>query len=901
MLASTGTGVLPTELVFAWVEAAAEGVALADAEQRILWVNQAFVRLTGYSAEEAIGRPLHADTTFDLELQKTIAAGRKWQGIVVSRRKDGTPYQDELSVTPLPGERGETANYIAIHRDVTGSEAQAATLRESERQYQQLFDALPIACYDSGPDGVIYRANRVAGQLLGYAADEMIGHSLWEFVDPAERDRTREEARARLRGPSGPPMVPGTYIRMVPGTYIPMVQRTYIARSGERLIVEEYQTLEYGPDGRVAGLNTSLVDITERSKAQAALAESNLRYESLFVNSGDPVFVIRAAPQGFVIEDVNPAFERSTGASRSMVAGKTPHQLLPAEEADKLVRRYQTCLEQGKQLSYDEVREFPSGTVYAQVQLSPIPDASGQFTRLAGFVRDITERVRTEAQLRLKEEQLRLVLEATSDGFWDWDMLQGTGQVNGRWAQMHGLPPEDCKLTVAESLSLIHPEDLPRVQEVMEKNLGEDTALFEAEYRPAKTTGEPKWLLARGRVVRRDAQGRPLRSAGTLTDITERKLAAEKIRDNEERYRSVIAAMAEGIVVQERDGAVKTCNAAARQILGFREEEGSQSAWEAPVWNAIHADGTPFPSSENPAMVTLRTGQPCLGMIVGLPQRDGLVRWVSTNCEPLFHYGDGALPHGVVSSFTDITAQRRNLLDLETARAAAEAANKAKSEFLACMSHEIRTPMNGILGMAELLLDTGLNSDQREFAECIRSSGDALTTIINDILDFSKLETGKIKLERVPFRLQDAIRGVTTLLQSHADQKSIRLRVRLAPDLAAHYIGDPGRIRQIVLNLAGNAVKFTESGEVHLEVEPAREGIVVRVVDSGIGIDPGYLPNLFTKFSQADSSTARRYGGTGLGLAISKNLIDLMGGAIEVESEPGRGSTFTVTLPLAVD
>ena len=270
------------------------------------------------------------------------------------------------------------------------------------------------------------------------------------------------------------------------------------------------------------------------------------------------------------------------------------------------------------------------------------------------------------------------------------------------------------------------------------------------------------------------------------------------------------------------------------------------------------------------------------------------------NSEPLFRAGETS-PHGVVSSFTDITAERRNLRELESARIAAEAATHAKGEFLACMSHEIRTPMNGILGMVELLFDSDLNEEQREFAECIRASGDALITIINDVLDFSKVENGHIKLEQVPFDVRESVFNVTTLLRSQAEQEiAADPAFRINPALPERYEGDPGRLRQIVLNLAGNAVKFTNSGEVRVEVEPANpeSGLIIRVIDTGIGIAPDYLPNLFTKFSQADRSTARRYGGTGLGLAISKQFVDLMGGSIEVSSALNRGSTFTVTLPL---
>ena len=285
-----------------------------------------------------------------------------------------------------------------------------------------------------------------------------------------------------------------------------------------------------------------------------------------------------------------------------------------------------------------------------------------------------------------------------------------------------------------------------------------------------------------------------------------------------------------------------------------------------------------------------------INMTYRIVTRDGSIRHVSEYTQSIFS-DDGKITH-LIGYIMDITDQRR----MEDAKEAAELAGRAKSEFLANMSHEIRTPMNGVMGMAELLIRTDLSSEQHLFADTILKSGNALVTIINDILDFSRIDSGQLELDRAEFSPRDAIEDVVTLLSTAAAEKDLELIVRVGPEVPDRLVGDVGRIRQIVTNLVGNAIKFSDEGYVLVDAsaKSADDGVVLclEVKDTGVGIPHDKKDSIFDKFSQADNSPARRHEGTGLGLSICKLLVSEMNGRIGVDSRPGDGSRFWIEIPL---
>jgi PAS domain S-box-containing protein len=311
-----------------------------------------------------------------------------------------------------------------------------------------------------------------------------------------------------------------------------------------------------------------------------------------------------------------------------------------------------------------------------------------------------------------------------------------------------------------------------------------------------------------------------------------------------------------------------------------------------------------FHSSEFVAELwrTIKSGQVWKGDLKNCA-KDGTIYWVNTTIVPFC--GTEKNPRQYIAIRTDITATKRVEEDLRNAKELAEEASRAKSEFLANMSHEIRTPLNGVMGMTDLALETQLTPEQREYLETVKMSADSLLTVINDILDFSKIEAGKIDLEAIDFNLRDCLESSLKTLAFRADEKGLELLCEVADDVPEVVKGDSGRLRQVLINLAGNAIKFTDHGEVALkvQVETFNENdrtLHFMLQDSGIGIPPEKLRLIFDPFSQADSSTTRKYGGTGLGLAISTRLVEMMGGRIWVESELGKGSQFHFTARLGV-
>jgi len=395
----------------------------------------------------------------------------------------------------------------------------------------------------------------------------------------------------------------------------------------------------------------------------------------------------------------------------------------------------------------------------------------------------------------------------------------------------------------------------------------------------------------------RDESGAITGINGIAIDMTERLSAQRRLRESEERWQLALRGNNDGLWDWNAETDTVFYSPRWKEMLGYSDDElpNHTSEWVA----RLHPEDIDRVRAELQDHLDRKT--PYYATEYRIRAKDGSYRWVLARGQAQWNAENQ--PIRMVGSHTDITERKLEQESLKRAKDQAEAANRAKSEFLANMSHEIRTPMNGVIGMTELLLDTELSSEQREYAETARRSGDALLALINDILDFSKIEAGKLAIDHRPFDLRFVLQEVMEMLGPKAEAQGLGLTAAYPGGAPDQFVGDANRIRQVMINLVGNAVKFTAVGAIWVSVEcegreadRARMKITVR--DTGIGIEPDKLSLLFEKFSQADGSITRKYGGTGLGLAISKQLVELMGGSIHVESRAGIGSSFWFSLPL---
>lgn len=854
-----------------------------DATGVFLSIHGPVESILGYTAAELLGRNgldgIHPDDR--AQAAANLARSLELPGHTLridyrQRRKDGTwVYIETVGTNWL---HDPAINGIVLNcRDVTDRKRAEESLRRSEAQLEAAQAHAHIGSWDLD-----------LAECRGTWSREMF--RLFD-LEPAAQAPTVPEF-LELVHPDDRPGVTETFQRIQRATGAERFEfRTNPAHCTDRTLEVNVRS-ENNPAGSFRLVGT-IQDISERKKAELSLRQSEARLEAAQEHARIGSWDLELATgsgywskQMFRLFDLEPA---TVPPPFSQFA-----ELAHPDDRAAIERSFRSVIESGQPdtLIYrtNPARCSPR---YLESGVRPTVDADDKVRQLTGTLQDVTERKLAEAALHEKERRWSTLVanlpgvayRCANDRDWTVEF------ISAGCRELLGITEGDFLVTRKALLAEIIPP------EVREQVWGEVQRCLAARepyrlaYRVATRTDREVWVAEQGQGIF-DSDGRLEALEGVIIDVTELKRTEQALRASEAEYRGIFETALEGIFRSTPQGRYLAVNPAMARMHGYDTPEEMVSSI-TDLGSQVYVD----PEDRRRILESLAETGHVNTYEYQARRKDGQLIWVLlsgrtvTDSSGLILYYQGTC--------LDITEHKR-LADLQAAKTQAEIANRAKSVFLANMSHEIRTPMNGILGMTDFLLNTHLSVEQRDYAESVRNSATSLLGIINDILDLSKIEAGKMVLERIDFDITSLVRELAREYALHARAKQLQFSYTLESEAPQWVRGDPGRVRQVLTNLLGNAIKFTSVGEVTLRMESVRyteDTLTLRffVKDTGIGIAPEQHSRLFESFVQGDGSTTRRYGGTGLGLAISKQLVGMLGGDIGFESDVGKGSLFWAT------
>ncbi|MDO9118980.1 MAG: PAS domain S-box protein [Nitrospira sp.] len=848
------------------------GIFETDANGSYLYTNDAWRTISGLSLAESLGegwsRAVFAEDrpTVSAAWSRTAKTGGEFSLEFRMQRPDGSIRWVHARSRPLRSETDQVVGHVGTTEDITERKHTDAALRESEAR---LRDAQAMAHLGN------WELDLVNDRLLW--SDEIF--RIFE-IDQAQFSASYE-AFLNAVHPDDRALVNETYQRSVENRTSYAIVHRLLMPDGRIKYVQERGETTYDGEGRPLRSVGTVQDITERREDQLQLQHSQALLHAVFDHLPNMVFVKDAKTLRFV--EFNKAGERLTGFSREELLGKSDYDFFPPEEADFFTGKDRAVLAGGSMLEIpeEEIKTKHRGIRILQTKKLPLYDAYGTPQYLLGISEDITDR-------RAAEVQFKQVFESSYVGML---MVADDGRItlaNPRIEQTFGYRRDEL---IGQPVEILLPERFRTAHHGQRMSFmasGASRPMAEGRELHGCRKDGGEFPVEIGLTPVNTPQGRQV--LASITDITERK------QNDAARFRlqQAIEHAQDGMALLDDTGQYIYMNQAHASIFGYTVDDLLGKSWTKlhPVEWAAMIEQMYLP-------ILHSTGQ-WQGEVVG-KQKSGNAFHIDLSLTLLEDPGTGR--RTILCTCRDITRRKQMERDLIDAKDAAEAGIRAKSEFLATMSHEIRTPMNGLLGMTGLLLDTTLTPEQQEFVQTLKHSGESLMRIINDILDYSKIEAGKLTIESIPFDVRTTIEDILDLLAPTAQSKQLELVGLIDAQAPNAMVGDPGRIRQILTNLIGNAIKFTERGEILVQVTKTEEdgaSILLRfeIVDTGVGLTEEAKAKLFQSFTQADSSTARKYGGTGLGLAICKRLTELMGGQIGLQSSPGTGTCVWFTLRL---
>lgn len=742
-----------------------------------------------------------------------------------------------------------------------------------------------------------------------------------------------------------PPSLPPDYIafwqenyaRVLAGEKLVLHTESWIQHRGGFLEIHLSPIVEHGAVVGVVGMSR---DITARKQAEAALERSQSLYRLLAENSLDAVSLTDG--EGSVMY-TSPANSRRLGYTEQeflQLDRLAVFELIHPDDRAMIVAEITRCeaVKAPSTVYTFRIRKKDGDYMWLEDRVRWEYDEQGRLIRSIINSREVTKRKQMEAALQASEERLRYALDAAEEGLWDWNVRTDELFVNDRWVMQYGYTPGEIKPEIHTWLSVVHPEDVGRVTQGMQEFASGLSNENRLEYRVVTRSGAVRWQLGFGRIVARDAHGQATRIVGANLDITERKEAEQQLRDSEERFRLVAQNSPNIISIRDESGALQYISPAVEQLIGRTPEDVLRND------GVLHAAATMQSADELTAAPLIALGvdaesaanwvqmasavrycaqHPGEKVRIASRQRakTGALRDLETIYQGIARSTSGC---EVLAVATDITEHKElarvlqhsnvhleevvaaRTAELQATIAELHRANLSKDAFMATVSHELRTPLTSILGVTELLqIETygALNARQLRAIQRMGESGAHLLALINDLLDLSKIDAAQSELKLELCDVNELCAASVALIRDMASQKRHRITLLISP-AGMVLCADQRRLKQMLVNLLSNAIKFTPGeGAIELRVEGdlLAQTVVFVVTDNGIGISEANLAQLFQPFFQIDSGLARRYSGTGLGLALVKRMAELHGGTVTVTSEPGVGSTFTVTVPWRTD
>ncbi len=866
-----------------------ESVIVTDADldapgPRILYVNRAFTDLTGYHREEVVGKSPRvlqgekSDRSVLRRIKSALIHGEPFKGELINYHKDGTEIAVRISLKPLRDEAGDIMHWIAVHQDISEHRRVSEALRESEQRYRSVVDSIREVVFQTDTKGRWTFLNPAWEEITGYPVHESIGSMLVNYIHPDDREMnsdllstlledSREFCHHEFRCPT---------------------------KGGGFRWVEIFARVTVGEDKQVQGLSGTLTDVTDRKISEQKLRESEEKFRVMFVTS--PLGMVLSELDGSFI-DANQSFLNIIGYRAVEMEHLSTWQITPPDLFVQEQAQLEKLERTGRFGPYEKEFFHQSGRRVSVLVNGMIVKGPEGRRQIWTFVEDITDRKADQRALTLSEQRFRDVSHAAGEFIFEVDLEGRFIFVSDRVSDVLEYTQED--LRQRSLFELLGPDDAVAFRERFNQSTHERLTFSNVEHLGRTRNGRCIWLSLSGVPVT-DDDGKVTSFRGAGLDITDRKASESALRASEERFKLLVDSSEDGFWDSNLTTGEVYYAPRWKAILGY--EDGDIGNSLDTFDRLVYRDDLPkvrasfdryLPAGNHPFSIEFR-----------MMHKEGGLRWIRSTGIQIRDSGGKIVR--TLGFHTDISERKEAEQEIRESKAAAESANRAKSDFLATMSHEIRTPMNGIIGMTGLMLDTDLTCDQREFAETVRVSSESLLSIINDILDFSKIESGKIDLEDEPFGLVSCIEDALDLMAPSASKKGLELAYLVGDDVPGLVSGDVTRVRQVLVNLVGNAVKFTHQGEVFVEVRRERDPLPLSdrsllhfsVRDTGIGIPEDKVARLFQPFTQVDASTTRNYGGTGLGLAICRKLSSVMGGDIWVESAEGLGSTFHFTVNL---